>query len=401
MISYEQALQTVLENVHVLRPERRSILKGTGRACAPPNFLLGAACVLIVAALTVLAPVGGLQARELTDIFGRRIAVPDRIRHAWATSPPATYMLYAMDPGVLAGLNTPVREWERNYFRRDIQQLPVLGGWYGQGNVPNIEMVLKVNPEIIIATSLNSSMEERKSRTLRDVPIPVVGVKMERLSDYPDAFTFLGEALGRRERGKKLSDYARKTIGKMSAIVEAVPPRQRVSVYYAEAEDGLSTACHGSMHAELIALAGGRNVHRCPAKDVYGMEKVSMEQVLLYDPEVILVFEPLFFKGIFSDPRWRQIRAVKERKVYLIPRQPFNWFDRPPSFMRLLGLTWLTNLLHPDLYPVDIVKETQAFFRLFLGIDLTGREAMEIIHPRGDVSGHGTGITGHRPHRTR
>jgi iron complex transport system substrate-binding protein len=69
--------------------------------------------------------------------------------------------------------------------------------------------------------------------------------------------------------------------------------------------------------------------------------------------------------------------------------------------MRLLGLKWLTNLLHPDLYSVDIVKETQAFFRLFLGIDLTGREALEIIRPRGDVSGRGAEVTGHRPHRTR
>lgn len=372
-----------------------------GHAPATLYFLFGVACALTIAALTVLAPAGGLQARELTDISGKRVTVPDRIRRAWATSPPATYMLYAMDPGVLAGLNTPVREWERRYFRKDIQQLPVLGGWYGQGNVPNIEMVLKVNPEIIIATSLSASIEERTVQTLRDVPIPAVSVTMEKLSDYPDAFTFLGEALGRRERAKKLSDYARKTIAKMSAIVEARPPRQRVSVYYAEAEDGLSTECHGSMHVELIALAGGRNVHRCPAKDVYGMEKVSMEQVLLYDPQVILVFEPLFFKGVFSDPRWRQIRAVKERKVYLIPRQPFNWFDRPPSFMRLLGLKWLTNLLHPDLYSVDIVKETQAFFRLFLGIDLTGREALEIIRPRGGVSGRGAEVTGHRPHRTR
>jgi len=372
-----------------------------GRTPAMLYVLVGAACVLIVAVLAVLAAAGGVQARELTDIFGRKVTVPERIRRAWATSPPATYMLYAMDPDVLAGLNTPVREWERKYFRKDLQQLPVLGGWFGQGNVPNIEMVLKVNPEIIIATSLTSSIEARTTQTLKDVPIPAVSVKMERLSDYPAAFTFLGEALGRRERAKKLSDYARETITKMAAIVEAIPPGQRVSVYYAEGEDGLSTECHGSMHVELIGLAGGRSVHRCVSKDVYGMEKVSMEQVLLYDPEVILVFEPLFFKSVLSDPRWRQIRAVRERKVYLIPRQPFNWFDRPPSFMRLIGLKWLTNLLHPQLYSVDIVKETQTFFRFFLGIDLTARQALEIIHPRRNVSGRGAEVTQHGSHGKR
>lgn len=358
-----------------------------GHTPSLPDLLLGVACSLMVAALTIFLPAGGLQARELIDIFGRKVIVPDHIRRAYATSPPATYMLYAMDPGVLAGLNTPVREWEKRYLRKDMQQLPVLGGWFGQGNVPNIEMVLKVNPEIIIATSLSSFVDARTNKTLRGVPIPAVSVKMERLSDYPQAFTLLGEALGRRGRARELSEYARKTIARMSATVQAIPPRQRVTVYYAEGEDGLSTECHGSMHVELIGLAGGRNVHRCPSKDVYGMEKVSMEQVMLYDPEVILVFEPLFFKTVFSDPRWSQVRAVKERKVYLIPRQPFNWFDRPPSFMRLIGLKWLTNLLHPDLYRVDIIKETRDFFRLFLGIDLSRKEALELIHPPENVSG--------------
>jgi len=340
----------------------------------------GAACALMIAALTFLLPAGELPARELTDIFGRKVAVPDYIRRAYATSPPATYMLYAMDPTVLAGLNTPVREWEKKHLRRHMQALPVLGGWFGQGNVPNIEMVLKANPEIIIVTSLNSSIEARTSQALKDVPIPAVSVQIQRLSDYSEAFTSLGEVLGRQGRAKKLSEYARKTLAQVSGIVKAIPPQRRIPVYYAEGEDGLSTECHGSMHVELIELAGGRNVHRCPAKDVYGMKKVSLEQVLLYDPEVILVFEPLFFKSIFSDPRWRHIKAVRERRVYLIPRQPFNWFDRPPSFMRLLGLKWLTNLLHPNLYRVDIVEEAQAFFRLFLDMDLTREETLKIMN---------------------
>ncbi|MBP7526605.1 MAG: ABC transporter substrate-binding protein, partial [Syntrophorhabdaceae bacterium] len=190
----------------------------------------------------------------------------------------------------------------------------------------------------------------------------------------------LGEALGRKDRGKELSEYARKTIVQIAGIVNTIPEGRRPSVYYAEGEDGLSTECDASMHVQLIELAGGRNVHRCAARTDYGMEKVSLEQVLLYDPEIILVFERHFFRTILQDSRWRQIKAVRNGRVYLIPRQPFNWFDRPPSFMRLLGLKWLTNLLHPDLYSADIVKETQVFFNLFLGVDLSRKEALEIIH---------------------
>jgi len=337
-------------------------------------------CTVIL--LVALAPAGQLRAREVTDLFGRKVTVPDHIRKAYATSPPATYMLYAMDPAVIAGLNTPVREWEKRHLRGEMQRLPVLGGFFGQGNVPNVEMVLKVKPEIIIACSLTPAMDARTGKALKDVPIPAVSIRMDKLSRYPDAFAALGEVLGRQARAKKLSEYARATIVQMAGILKRIPPHRRIRVYYAEGEDGLSTECDLSMHVELMEWAGGRNVHRCASRDVYGMEKVSLEQVLLYDPQVILVFEPLFFKTIFSDPRWRQVRAVKDRRVYLIPRQPFNWFDRPPSFMRLLGVRWLMNLLHPELYSVDIVKETQAFFRLFLDLDLSREEALRIIYQR-------------------
>jgi len=80
--------------------------------------------------------------------------------------------------------------------------------------------------------------------------------------------------------------------------------------------------------------------------------------------------------------RWKQVRAVRNKRIYLIPHVPFNWFDRPPSQMRLLGIQWLTNLLHPDLYPIDMVKETKSFYRLFVGRTLSDGEAKDILRPR-------------------
>ncbi|MEN6466810.1 MAG: hypothetical protein ABFD62_16660, partial [Syntrophaceae bacterium] len=61
-----------------------------------------ALCVLIAVVLAAVLPAARLEARELTDIFGRKVVVPDYIKSAYATSPPATYMLYALDPTVLA-----------------------------------------------------------------------------------------------------------------------------------------------------------------------------------------------------------------------------------------------------------------------------------------------------------
>lgn len=81
------------------------------------------------------------------------------------------------------------------------------------------------------------------------------------------------------------------------------------------------------------------------------------------------------------DPVWQNVKAVRQGHVYLIPRHPFNWFDRPPSFMRIMGLKWLANILYPAEYKTDIVKEAKDFYRLFLGVDLSDDEMRQVIYP--------------------
>ena len=109
------------------------------------------------------------------------------------------------------------------------------------------------------------------------------------------------------------------------------------------------------------------------------MEKISIEQVMLYDPEVILAQEKTFVENVFHDPRWQSIRAVKNKHVHLIPRDPFNWFDRPPSFMRILGIQWLTHCLYPDRFSLDLPAETKKFYKLFLGVELDDKSLNGVL----------------------
>jgi len=280
---------------------------------------------------------------------------------------------------MLAGLNFPVREWETRYLRKNMQDLPILGGWFGQAAVPNLEMILKVNPDIVVTSKYDSAMSRKVDEIMKKMPMPAIHVTLNSLPDYPGAFSYLGRVLGRKARGEELAACTRGTLSQMSALAASIPAKQKVSVYYAEGVDGLSTECDSSPHAELIPLAGGRNVHHCRAGDLMGLEKVSFEQVMLYNPEVILVMENTFYRKIFSDPLWQRIKAVRNKRVYLIPNQPFNWFDRPPSFMRFLGARWLAGVLYPDKYRVDMVKETQDFFKLFFAVNLGPQEARALI----------------------
>lgn len=338
---------------------------------------------LIVAIITlaILLPPFQAEAREIVDMDGHSVRIPEKISRVYGVSPPVTSILYAMDSSLLVGWNAPQRGGDRLLLPERIRSLPVIGGWYGQGQSANSEILIKANPDLILISEWQgSSVENNTALALKRIRKPIVHIRAMELPRYADTFRFLGRILHREERGRRLAEYAERSLASIRRSVEEIPGSQKVRVYYAEGVDGLSTECDRSMHAELINYAGGTNVFHCTQRTEMGMEKTAMEQVLAWNPEVILVQEPQFYQRVFSDPRWKNIRAVRDRRVYLIPRSPFNWFDRPPSYMRLLGITWLANILYPERVRLDMMKETREFYRLFLHTELSDDQTKKILN---------------------
>lgn len=320
-----------------------------------------------------------VEAREITDMFGRHFTLSDPPRKVFSASPPDTWLLYAIDPTMLAGLNLPIREQDKRYIHKHVLRLPLIGGTFGEASTPNMEMLLRVNPELVVVSNDETSLSRKVNQGMKMLKKPLLEMTLARPSEYPEAFLRVGRILGREERAKKLSDYCRKSLEQAAAFSRGIPSSKKVSVYYAEGADGLTTECDDSRHSELIRLAGGVNVHRCKARDLFGMEKVTLEQVLIYNPAVILAMDKGFYQRVSSDPRWRRVRAVRDKRVYLIPDQPVNWFDRPPTFMRFIGIKWIMKCLYPKEYPIDIVREAREFYRLFLGVDVPEGEMRKVI----------------------
>jgi len=51
---------------------------------------------------------------------------------------------------------------------------------------------------------------------------------------------------------------------------------------------------------------------------------------------------------VFSDPVWQNVKAVKDKQVYLAPNSPFNWFEGPPGVNSIIGIPWTAKVLYPD-----------------------------------------------------
>lgn len=328
--------------------------------------------------ILLLGSDGFAAGRMITDMAGRKVVVPAVIKSAYAPSPYGSTMLYSVAPEKLAGLMFPLAEKDKKHLHPAIFDLPVIG------RISNTEAMVKARPDVIIVWADKKEAYHKKSEAILsklDIPYVYVTVgDLADLCDYPAAYDFLGKLLNKEDHTARESAYCLETLDTVAAVVGDIPASKRPKVYYAEGPDGLSTECDDSLHVHLLKLAGDVNVHRCHTSCHKGFEKVTIEEVLAYDPDVIIAQDKVFVDTVFNDPAWSNINAVQTGRVHLIPHTPFNWFDRPPSFMRIIGLQWLMTCLYPEDYDIDLIQQIQAFFDLFLGVRLSADDAKSMIH---------------------
>jgi len=108
-----------------------------------------------------------------------------------------------------------------------------------------------------------------------------------------------------------------------------------------------------------------------PNQKGYGHTPVSMEQILLWQPEIIITgydhtsSPGEFFRTVHKSNTWAHVQAVRNNEIYEAPQYPFSWIDRPPSVNRIIGIQWVAKLLYPDLFPYEMRSRTRDFYRLF------------------------------------
>ena len=316
------------------------------------------------------------ESRTFSDISGKPITLPEHITRIYGSAPPITFMIYVIDDEPLIGVNFPQTNQDNThgdkFLSKHFMSLPILGGWHGN-NTPNLESIIAAKPEVIVTWD-TPLLNEKTAKDLARINIPALKVNIDDSRNYPEVFRYLGKVMHKEERAKALANMAQSYLDELKTFVASIPEKERTKVYYAEGPFGLQTECDVSFHSEPLLLAGGNLVHKCVQNSVIGMQEVSFEQVLTYDPDVIIVQNPTFYKTIFEDRKWAMLKAVKDKKVYLIPKTPFNWTDRPPSFMRIIGAHWIASKLYPTRYPYTIQDKVSAYYQLFFGVALSDED---------------------------
>ena len=305
-----------------------------------------------------------VAARSFTDSAERRIDVPDAVHRVFPAGPPASVTLYMTAPEKMLGWTRAPSPEAQAFLTARYSELPELGRLTGRGNTVNLEKVVRLVPDLLLDVGDTSptyvSLAERVQEQTH-IPAVLIG---GHLADTADTLRNVGSVLGVAERGETLARYAEGVLAEVRKATAKIPPENRPSVYVARGPRGLETAVAGSIGSEVVDLVGGRNVvgrETAPRTIV----DVSPEQILAWQPDVILTVDRRFHATIRTDPVWREVKALQTGNIHFVPDLPFSWLDNPPAPNRLIGLLWLGKVLYPAAFPQDIRAEARRFYAFF------------------------------------
>lgn len=320
--------------------------------------LLAAACPHSAAASTL----------TVTDNLHRKVEVSVPARRLLSLQPEITRIIIALGAGEsLVGLD---------YFIRDSDHLFKIIFPAGE-NLPvvskpdegvNRELVVRLRPDVIFTSPTERQIPDSIQRSLG---ISVLALaSMGRFEGLLEEIALVGKITGRSERAAELIAYFRQRLAGLSDAVFSLKSAARPRVYLAF----WSSLIRTPVSYEPVDRAGGANLADGLLPSYFGTigAIINVEQIIRWDPEIILVqgsYLPkdrlVTARGILEDARLRSVKAVRNRRVYYT----FGfWYWWDPACV-LAETLYLATLFHPEKFAgVDIEAEGNAVFQEFYGI---------------------------------
>ena len=261
---------------------------------------------------------------SFTDSAGRTVEIPKQIDRIAPSGGLAQMALFAIAPDKLVGVSGQWKDTALPYVGDQYRDLPILGQFYGMKNF-NKEAVLSVNPQVIIDVGeKKETIAEDMDQIQASLGIPVIFIEA-RLDNTDEAYRTLGKILGREAEGNALADYCQATYTRSKELAAKI--QNKPSLLYLGGAQGNMAVARGSFHAQIVDLLAD-NVAVTTEPTEGSMSQVSMEQILAWNPEVLVIAAET--EADFSALPWRELRAVQSQRVLRVPSKPYDWMGRPP-----------------------------------------------------------------------
>ena len=323
--------------------------------------------------------------RVVDDELGQ-ITVPAESKRIATTAPAyttAVLLLGGADKLVALEDNYGKNEWIKGKYPQ-LANLPVVFS----GNEVNMEELTKQDPDLVIYASRYG---ENNLKQLQELDIATVsspkgsdkqGNKIDQLRARQ---VYLGEVIGgvQLDKAKKYSEEYLAIRSEIEAKTASIPETERPTVVQLSgAGDSLQANNGSAIGQELITLAGGVNAGAGAtgeSKGPSGQTKIDPEQLLSWNPELLLVDSTKIRDSITSDPVLSGLKAVQNNNIIVIPNGAMAWAYNGPE--EYLNMYFFAKAVHPELFKdVDMEARTKAFYKEYFGFDLTDDDIKHLFN---------------------
>lgn len=342
-------------------------------------------CILVILSLLLVGCGGGGvnergKTRSFTDSTGRTVQLPEHITKIAVSGPLSQIYILPLAGDLLVGVSNAYTEESREYLPAHIFEKTEIGQLYGGKGEMDLEALLAAGPEVVI------DIGEPKKTTRQDLAalteqtgIPFIHIDAT-VATAPEAYRILGQLLNRQEKAEELAVWCENTYGRITTMMEKVnADGAGKTLLYCLGDKGVNVIAKGSFHAETINMMGENLAVLEDVVSGGGGNEVDLEQILLWDPDVILFAPDSCYADISNSDQWGSVGAVVRGDYYRTPTGPYGWLSSPPAVQRYLGMLWLGALLYPGYVQYDLQEEVTAYYKLFYGCELTADMYQNLI----------------------
>lgn len=314
--------------------------------------------------------------RTVTDLIGRTVEVPDKVEKVATLVGPSydkLFMLGEKDKVAMVGFEQS--PWA-HHLNPELDNIPAATN----AKSPNIEELIKLDIDVVFTWDTAEPLEAMSNAGIPALAALASSTAPNSTEMYFQAMkeevNLYAQVLGpnAQTRAAKYCEYLDEVIERVTSVTSKLDDNEKPKVYYVRGPEILSTHGKYSNTRWYVETAGGNMV----SKDLEQLiAPVDVEQVIAWDPDIIMMGRLNSTEPIMNDPAWSTITAVKTNRVYVNPYGMFYWDfgAEGPLFLMYLAKTF-----HPDKFvDINMVEEVKDFYSKFYDSTITDEQANKIL----------------------
>jgi iron complex transport system substrate-binding protein len=217
--------------------------------------------------------------------------------------------------------------------------------------VMNVETILSVSPDLALVADWSDAGPVQQ---LRNAGVSVYQMSSGlTIASIEQKITRLALLIGEQRKGREMVATMEHRLSAVARRVSTLPLDKRLRVI--DYATWGSAQGRGSSWDEMLSRAGLADGVGDLASDEWGQVPMSREKLLQLDPDILVLpgwvygnpqKSAAFYTQIMTDPALKGLRAVRSRRVYVMPER----LKSTTSQYIAAAVEWLARTAYPDAF---------------------------------------------------